>query len=205
MTNPEHGVARCRASRLTLLLLGVLVGGCQYAEARGRDFMDIFRVEGHLGPGMQVDIKATELLHFGFGSSQGVRTGFNYGVLETHQILEHHLPASAVVTAVDERSQGLHTTSWGLESTQHKCFVVMPGMLNDSTMAVDALHFFDFEIGVYALFPGARIGFSPGELLDFILGIWTFDLAHDDDFDGRANKRFMRLRDPDLPPSDRTP
>ena len=123
-----------------LLLLAAGTGGCQYAEHRGRDFMDIFRVEGHLGPGLQVDLKATELLHFGVGSSRGVRSGFNYGVTETYDVLEHHLPASLAVTFSDERSQGLHTISWGLETTQHKCYILMPGVLNDSTWHTDALH-----------------------------------------------------------------
>lgn len=183
-----------------LLLAALAAGGCQYAEQRGRDFLDIFRLEAHLGPSMQADLKATELLHLGFGSSRGARSGFNYGVLETHQVMEHHLPASLVISMIDDRAVGLHTISWGLETTQHKCYVVMAGVLNDSTWGVDAIHFFDFEIGLYVLFPGVRVGFSPGELLDFILGIWTFDLANDDDYDGRAGKRFMRPIEQAQPP-----
>jgi hypothetical protein len=178
------------------LLLALGAGGCQYAEERGRDFLDMFRLEGHLGPGLQADIKATELLHFGFGSSQGARTGFNYGALETDRVLEHHLPASIVTSITHPDQQALHLISWGLEAPQHRCYVMLPGVLNNNTMQVDALHFFDIELGLYAIFPGARIGFSPGEFLDFFLGLWTFDLAGDDSFEGRSNKRLMKPHDP---------
>ncbi len=42
------------------------------------------------------------------------------------------------------------------------------------------VHAFDFEVGVHALLVGARVGFSPGEFLDFILGWFGVDIACDD-------------------------
>ena len=181
---------------LLLPLVAGLLGGCQYVQARGRDFLDIFRLEGHMGPGLQADTKLTDLVHLGLGSSRGARHGFNYGVVETHQVMEHHFPVSMVNSIIEPDNEALHTISWDLESTQHRCYILLPGVIHESTQGVDALHFFDVELGLYVLFPGARIGLSPGELLDFILGIWTFDLAGDDPPPARAAKRFIQPIEP---------
>jgi hypothetical protein len=42
------------------------------------------------------------------------------------------------------------------------------------------IHAFDIEAGISALFVGVRVGFSPGELLDFLLGWFGIDIAGDD-------------------------
>jgi hypothetical protein len=42
------------------------------------------------------------------------------------------------------------------------------------------VHIFDVEAGVSMLVVGARAGFSPGELLDFLLGWFGVDIAGDD-------------------------
>jgi hypothetical protein len=187
------------------LLATAVLAGCSYAEARWRDLGDIFRVEGHLGPCLQADLKATELLHLGFGSSQGGRSGFNYGIWETQTVLEHHLPWSLIQSITEPDLEALHTISWGLEAPQHRCYILLPGVMNDSSLGVDGLHFFDLELGLYVLFPGARVGFSPGELLDFVLGFWTFDLAGDDDPEDRAAKRLMRPIERARGPTDNGP
>ena len=42
------------------------------------------------------------------------------------------------------------------------------------------VHAFDIEAGVFILIVGARVGFSPGEFLDFLLGWFGVDIAGDD-------------------------
>ncbi len=42
------------------------------------------------------------------------------------------------------------------------------------------VHAFDVEVTVMALLLGARVGFSPGEFLDFLLGWFGIDIAGDD-------------------------
>lgn len=41
------------------------------------------------------------------------------------------------------------------------------------------IHAFDMEVGV-GLFVYVEVGYSPGELLDFLLGLFTIDIADDD-------------------------
>ncbi len=42
------------------------------------------------------------------------------------------------------------------------------------------IHAFDVEVAVYAIVPYVRVGFSPGEFLDFLLGWFGADIAGDD-------------------------
>jgi hypothetical protein len=74
----------------------------------------------------------------------------------------------------------------------HTCFGILPALVSleedkwfwDPDVPYPAakarVHAFDIEVGVFALILGARAGFSPGELLDFILGWVGIDIAEDD-------------------------
>lgn len=173
---------------------------CAYAEARGRDLLDCFRVEAALGPSMQADIQFTQLLHLGLGSSNTGRSGFNYGVTEDTRVVENHLPASLVISFMDDQWAGLHQMAFeGVTPPQHRCNIVFPGLLAMNEPAFLPWHFFDIEAGLYLIFPGLRVGFSPGEFVDFVLGFWTYDLAGDDDMEGRIHKYYRAPRPFDLP------
>lgn len=58
------------------------------------------------------------------------------------------------------------------------------------------IHAFDIEAGVFAGIVGARVGFSPGEFVDFLLGWFGVDIAGDDEA-----RRFIPIRED--PPEDR--
>lgn len=186
--------------RWALLGLLALTQACAYAEARGRDFMDCFRLEGALGPSLQADVQLTQLLHLGVGSSNTARSGFNYGVTEDARVVENHLPGSLVISCIDTQWAGLHQMAFeGLTPPQHRCNIVFPGLLDLNDPNVVPWHFFDVEAGLYVIFPGVRVGFSPGEFVDFILGFWTYDLAGDDDVEGRMHKYYRAPRPFDRP------
>ena len=48
------------------------------------------------------------------------------------------------------------------------------------------VHAFDTELGVYLLIVNAKVGFSPGEAVDFLVGLVGLDIAQDDTGGSRA-------------------
>jgi hypothetical protein len=81
-------------------------------------------------------------------------------------------------------------------SQHHSCFLLLPAVFaceagnpalprysfilwnSDSRWA--RVHAFDAEVCAHLIFLGARLGISPGELADFILGWFGVDIAGDD-------------------------
>ena len=57
------------------------------------------------------------------------------------------------------------------------------------------VHTFDLEVGAFALILGARVGFSPGEFVDFLLGWFGVDIAGDDREMGPEEKPVAYVRE----------
>jgi hypothetical protein len=178
--------------RWWLPLLALALGGCGYLRDRGRDLLDVFRIEGSVGVGLHVHVNATELAHVGAGSSRRYEGGIVYGEPGADRRVEDDFPLSYVYTLVDPETEALHTLRWGKEdrySPQHRCYWIMPGEIGRSAWQRDLLHYFDIEVGVFVGIVGIQVGFSLGELVDFILGIFTFDIADDDGTEKRMSKK----------------
>lgn len=197
-----------RLALLPLLLLGT---GCVYAEDRLRDFADIFRFQAQLGYGLRVSANAGELAHVGVGSSREWYAGAVYGTWEAGDVTEDHFPLSYVWTLMDPDRGFVHRMKVreGAGGT-HKCYLLFPGALNPGSLEKDEIHYLDFEAGFLAGFFGIDVGFSLGEFVDFLIGLFKFssgwtalDLAKDDAPAFRAERRLWipRRRKEGLPPS----
>jgi len=180
---------------LAVLLLAV---GCHYVPDRLRDAADMVRVS--VGPclGLGVEAKATGLFHPSLGvATSSLKVGWD----SRHCYLawlerEAHFPMSIPRTAAAEAAW-LNPLSAVLPAFYSRRAV---NPLQDCTSisrlfyspppgrGEDDLGFAwrlastvgDFEVGVSAIFVSARVGVNAPEVLDFLLGLFTLDLAGDD-------------------------
>jgi len=177
MTGDRHAIParlRCLAAAL---LAALPASGCAWAEQRAMDFADMFRAEGQVGYGLQAHANAGELLHAGLGSSRTWGVGLVYGRAESNSTTEDHFPLSFVWTLVDRTREAVHSLPVGEEGKLgiHRCYLIFPGAIFSGTLVKPDIHYFDVEAGFLALFWGLEVGFSLGELFDWILGLFKFD------------------------------
>lgn len=159
-------------------ILGVLVAvalgsgpGCaparQYLADRGRDAAQVVTFEAGVGPGLAVDVKATELAHLGAGYADVHKVSLRGGELRTLRDVEVGLPTSAVLSA-GALNDGRGARAFHLHANLAEALADRP------------FRRADVEVGVALGFFSIRVGFSPGELLDLIAGLFGFDPAEDD-------------------------
>lgn len=158
-----------RAPRLVPLALAcLLLSSCAWLRDRGADAADLFVLEGMLGFGVSADVKATELLHVGAGYAHGRKAGLRGRERIWMRDREIGFPASALLWVGALRELELwrlgHLHTYGSELWYGRS----PWRLAD------------VEVGVFAGFFGLRVGFSPGELIDFLAGWVGLDPAGDD-------------------------
>jgi hypothetical protein len=177
-----------------------------------RDFGDLFRLEGHVGYGLQAHAAAGEILHAGVGSSQQWGGGLVYGRAGRTESMEDHLPLSIVWSLTEPDQEGFHRIVSGPDGSggRHRCFLIFPGAINPCRFEKEDIHYFDVEAGFLAGLVGAEVGFSIGEFVDWVLGFfkftdaWTFlDPAEDDTLAARRARRLWvprRSDEPILPP-----
>ncbi|MBI2899397.1 MAG: hypothetical protein HYY17_04385 [Planctomycetes bacterium] len=192
-----------RAGRLGCLIALPLLAGCGYASARANDFADIWRINVETGAlGIEADVKVGELAHVGVGMKGFSRYGTTYGIeQESKDWAEIHLPLS-LIYAFGREPFALHyvralgdTRSpyvwwWGpYQSAEDRCFALLPPVTERGSSRRTLLHSFDLEVSAFVLIFGLEFGISLGELVDFVLGIFTIDIAGDDTREGRAKRR----------------
>ncbi len=126
-----------------------------YLPNRVFDVLDIFRLRVRVGPGLAVGVRATELADIYLGSYATVFAG---------------LPGP--------REEASLPIPVGLES--HNGAEI--SLLDATVDAGMGPGYTDSEFGVsfQAAVVGADVGFDPIEILDFICGIFTFDIRNDD-------------------------
>ena len=187
-------------SRAPVLLVLALLPGCTWLGERGRDLGDVVRVEGAVGVGLQAHVNVGELAHLGLGSSRRWSAGWAYGIPTAERRVEDHLPLSYVMSLIEPDAEALHTLKLGKrnDNLKHRCPAVAPCTLASGSIQRPPMQFWSLEIGLMALVVGAEIGFNPGELVDFLLGLFTLDLAKDDDPEGRAARRLWIPTSPDI-------
>ena len=194
---------------LAVLFAG-LATGCQttvgnYLANRGRDLGECFLLQTGLGFGIGADLKVGGLVHAGvLGGTffPGASFGWVYGDIRPrpYEIHDQEGDIGFPIALVDGF---LHQGGPGT----HFCYGLLPGLLSwtgppppypdlESTIPPGPwlwseeadrredrwarVHAFDIEISAYALIVGARVGFSPGEFVDFFLGWFGADIAGDD-------------------------
>ena len=153
-----------------------VLSGCSYASARLSDFGDIFRLEGHLGYGLQAHVNAGEIGHFGAGSSRQWSAGWIYGGVARDSSVEEHLPLTLVYTLMNPDQEQAHRITLGAGGSggTHRCLVLFPALVNPGTLEKADIHFLDLEAGAMAGAVGFDAGFSLLEFVDFLLGLFRF-------------------------------
>ncbi len=197
-----HSLPLLRTAALVAVL--ALSAGCQttvgnYFGNRARDFGECFAAQVGLGVGLGVDIRAVGILHASVGGGfyfDGATLGWAYGAplpsalrgLSRHAILRFTgFPLSWFPLREWFSLIPTHTSRLG-PNEEHYCYFLLP-VITDAFLHSDdeispatwaRIHAFDIEVGAFAIVLGARVGFSPGEFLDFLLGWVGIDIAGDD-------------------------
>lgn len=180
-----------RASGILAAALVVpLLAGCAYGEARGRDFAEIWKAEGDFGYGLKGIVRMGDVLHLGVGGSWGWRGGLDYGKSTLGTFEEYAFPVGSVLEAMEKDSSlpllppfwFIHDSryiadgpNWQTPQCSANCYGFLP-ILAPHHANRTALHAFDVEAALFAIFVGADAGVSPGELVDFLAGVFTLDL-----------------------------
>ena len=181
-----------------------------YFGNRARDFGECFALHAGFGAGLGVDVEAAGVLHVAVGGAMFLRPftlGWGYGYAYPHGSLHDYsgsetamgsfsgfpflVPSPHGLPMWSEYPHMSHMTP----HDYHGCYFILPavtdwfipGNVGDTyrerpgrAIVWARIHSFDIEASFMALFIGARVGFSPGEFLDFLLGWVGIDIAEDD-------------------------
>jgi hypothetical protein len=167
-----------------LLPLVVLLAGCNGPNpirARALDLADVFTVAVGAGPEVSADVQATDLVHLAVGGGVHVEGGAVGRRVGGAGVVTYGLPVAPFLEdgvlharlALDDPGG-----AWRTEDVQDECYVVHALALRETNPAATALQALDVEVSAFLLV-GARVGFSPGELLDFLSGFVGLDPAGD--------------------------
>lgn len=197
--------------RKLALLLAIPLAGCGYLGNRTSDFGDVWRLNVETGAlGIEADVKVGELAHVGVGQKGFSRYGTTYLLdQDSRDWAEIHLPLS-LVYALTKEPFALHyvyalgdTRSqfvwwWNpYQSAEDRCWLLLPPLTERGASRRTLLHSFDLEASFFAIVFGLEVGFSLGEFVDFLLGLFTIDIAGDDTKEGRSKRRLYEL--PEIP------
>jgi hypothetical protein len=190
----------------SLCTLVPLVCGCGYLADRALDFTDFIYFGASTGGGVIVRAQATHLVSLELGARSDERM---YGWRERHGIWDES-SFGIFTSSFWSPVLGSETPpAWnGLDviKTSHSKTAFGTGKMvlqeNDPTRplieeqrVVETKHhlfiltkstdmsvtrFFDVQVDASAVIGGVQVGISPGELVDFLLGFLTIDLAGDD-------------------------
>ncbi|MBI4243574.1 MAG: hypothetical protein HY606_05750 [Planctomycetes bacterium] len=184
----------------SIVLSSLLLCSCaavqDYGADRVNDLFDIFRLEGKAGYGVSFGAKAGEIIHLGAGSNLSSAFGWGYGEVYAIENREtHYIPVSPFIYT--NSGPYLHKDiADGYSEATHKCACLLPFTTTNKARP-SLLHSFDIEAEIFAGILGIRAGFSLGEFTDFILGLFTIDIAGDDNYDGRRDKIIESIIKPD--------
>jgi hypothetical protein len=178
--------------RSHLLIALLLLPGCAYLKDRANDVLDVFWSDVGIGPGLYVSARATDFLAVGFGYKEQAIAGLHGRFAGTGSSLAVGLGPAVIGNDRFDCSPVLPQDPSVFDAEQEppaSQLLVVPCSFEhagfepcDYSEGHRDLHFLDVNAGAALLLVGARVGFSPGELLDCVLGLFGIDLAADDGF-----------------------
>lgn len=195
---------------LVLVGLAVVSTSCNYFSNRTRDFFEVFRAQGGFGRGLGATARAAGVLDIGlntpgaFPHSSGVGLVYGdpyflsgdkidvdfmrlfhdetIGVVYGGGDYEHSHKCWALLPAAFARVDRIDAPDFP-ESADHEDWLEGPMLWSEAALELDPwahVHAFDAEVGLYLLLVNAKVGLSPGEAVDFLLGLFGVDIAQDD-------------------------
>jgi len=186
--------------------------GCTYWKDRALDASDIIIAEAHWGYGFGTEIRVFEFLGISAGYCKGKHTlpdfreDFNFehgykmwsfllfGVCDDDPVEEKNRKKENEEDAQGDRlGIGLGKLMDVIDQFADKRFYFGP-FADRLYWCYDYPHyhrFGDVSVLLYLVAPGFKIGISPGEFADFLLGFTTLDIG-DDDSEATARKKAQR-------------
>ena len=171
-------------SYLVLVAFGLFTScqGTGYLANRTNDFADSFTVVGTAGAELSAGFHATDLAHVSVGGGMHVESGLIGRKLGTASVITLGLPFVPFVESGILHGRYVFTETggeWVADDVNDECYLIHVIEAGHTNPAVDPWRAFDLEVSATALV-GGRIGFSPGEFVDFLAGIVGFDPRGDD-------------------------
>jgi len=176
-----------RGSRLATIAALLAGSGCTYLRDRANDLLDPFRVDVGVGFGLYADARATDFVATGVGVHALHAAGWHGRHVGTGELGGLGLGLLMLGDAEFAMSPLL-----GEPASFVRAHDVVPGQLlvfacNGMkcglvryTLAERGLHVADVGASATIGVVGVGLGFSPGELLDCLLGFFGIDIAGDD-------------------------
>lgn len=168
------------------------LAGCSYLHNRANDALDVFTCDGSVGPGLYAEVRATDLLAVGLGGHDVEYAG-QHGRFVVRGRRSSTAIGPLIWGFVDDDEPvpvfaGDPSRMGPLVEPPPSQLLFLPADQTGSDFApwTRGLHAADVDVTVTLGWVGGRLGFSPGELLDFVLGIFGLDLAGDDALPARA-------------------
>ena len=170
------------ATVVSLALGSASCQGTGYFADRTNDFADSFTLVGTAGPELSAGFHATDLAHVsvggGFhgeagliGRKAGVATVATYGLPFVPFLEGGILHGRYVFTEIGGQ--------WKEDDVMDECYLIHVIDAGHTSPEVDPWRAFDLEVSATVLV-GARVGFSPGEFVDFLAGLVGLDPRADD-------------------------
>jgi len=172
-------------SLLFAAVFGLALSSCSapgYLGDRTRDLADVFVLTVSAGPEVSVDVQATDAVHLAVGGGAHGEAGLIGRHVGTAGVMTLGLPAAPFLE--DGILYGRYVFSetggaWELSDVQDECYIIHALGTEPTNPKTDAWHALDLEVGATVLV-GARVGLRPGELVDFLAGLFGFDPIGDD-------------------------
>jgi hypothetical protein len=187
----------------SLPLWAAMASGCSYLSSRALDFTDILSVGVSTGGGVDVRALPTRLLSVEGGGRHDERS---YGWRRRHWRWQESSYGLFIVSAFTPHLGGTPPPPWGwgdICKTSHSLLALLPPEATDTKDMLPAggppveefvyrffvltgaenarlIDAFDVEVGASALIGGLEVVVSPGELLDFLAGLFFLDPSGDD-------------------------
>ena len=170
---------------------------------RGGDFADIFEANGGVGvytsnqltPHLLVGVQATRFANLTLGNALTVRGGLYGGKAHVWTESAAALPVAPFAYYAQDESDPEDDGAedfwkydlfdrWDylffLPSCYHDLWTTDLSDIEVGATLESPLHWFDLSVDVVPLIPALRLGFSPGEFVDFLAGWVGLDPAADD-------------------------
>ncbi len=161
--------------------------GCSYVHDRTNDLLDPFRVDVGFGPGLFVDVRATDFLEVGAGIHIVETAGMHGRFVGTGTMAGIGLPFATFVQ-MRQRMAPLLGDASSFDRMRDvvpgQVLVVVPMMhsprISAWSLAERDVRIADLGVTATVGLVSVSLGFSPGEVLDLLLGFVGIDLAGDD-------------------------